>query len=87
MIVIIMLLVLSLAGFCILSAEDLVHKTKMTVHSWIIVIFITAAIVGCLFICGDWVRTQAIKDYTDGKYRLEEVVRTDTSYTIKRIEK
>lgn len=85
MIVIIMLLVLSLAGFCVLSSEDLVNKTKLTIHSWLIVIFIVAAIVGCLFICGDWVRTESIKDFTDGKYRLEEIVHSDTTYIVKKV--
>lgn len=84
MLVIIILLILGLAMFCMLASDDLLHKTELTWHSWIIVIFIVGAIIGCLFICGDWVRTESIKDYTDGKYRLEEVVYSDTTFVVKR---
>lgn len=83
MLVIIILLILGLAMFCMLASNDLLHKTELTWHSWIIVIFIVGAIIGCLFICGDWIRTESIKDYTDGKYRLEEVVYSDTTFVVK----
>ena len=43
------------------------------------------AVIGCLLICGDSVRTQSIKDFTEGKYKLEEVVHSDTTYLVKRI--
>lgn len=84
MLVIIVFLILGLAMFCMLASNDLLHKTELTWHSWIIVIFIVGAIIGCLFICGDWIRTESIKDYTDGKYRLEEVVYSDTTFVVKR---
>lgn len=77
-------MVLGLAGFCMLASEDLLNKRDLTIHSWIIVLFLIAAIVGCLFICADFVRTESIKDYTDGKYRLEEVVYSDTTFVVKR---
>lgn len=87
MIVIITLLILGLALFCMLASDDLLHKTELTWHSWIIVIFIVGAIIGCLFICGDWVRTESIKDFTDGKYKLEEVVHSDTTYLVKKVKR
>lgn len=85
MIVITVLIILALAGFCMLASDDLLHKSELTWYSWAIVIFMAGAVVGCLFICGDSVRTQSIKDFTEGKYKLEEVVHSDTTYLIKRI--
>ena len=85
MIVVIILMILGLAGFCMLASEDLLHKTDLTWHSWAIALFIVGAIIGCLFICGDWVRTESIKDFTGGKYKLEEVVHSDTTYLVKKV--
>lgn len=85
MIIVLILLILGLAGFCMLASEDLLHKTDFTWHSWIIIIFMVGAIIGCLFIWGDWVRTESIKNFTDGKYRLEEVVHSDTTYLVKKV--
>ena len=85
MIVVIILLILSLAGFCILSSDDLLHKTNLTWHSWIIVILIISAIVCCLFIYSEWICTESIKDFTKGKYKVEEVVHSDTTYLVKKV--
>lgn len=81
---VIIFMVLALGGFCIIASEDLTSKTKLSVHSWCIVIFIFAAIVGCLLTSKDYIRTESIKNYTQGKYRLEEVVYSDTTYVIKK---
>lgn len=84
MIVVIILMILGLAGFCMLASDDMLRKTELTWHSWAIALFFVGAIIGCLFICADWVRTESIKDFTDGKYRLEEVVQSDTTYLVKK---
>lgn len=81
---VIIFMVLALGGFCIIASEDLTSKTKLSVHSWCIVIFILASIVGCLFASKDYIRTESIKNYTQGKYRLEEVVYSDTTYVVKK---
>ena len=81
---VIIFMVLALGGFCMISSEDLTSKTRLSVHSWFIVIFILAAIIGCLFAGKDYVRTESIRDYTEGKYRLEEVVYSDTTYVVKK---
>ena len=81
---VIIFMVLALGGFCMISSEDLTSKTRLSVHSWFIVIFILAAIIGCLFACKDYVRTESIKEFTEGKYQLEEVVYSDTTYLVKR---
>lgn len=85
MIVITVLIILALAGFCMLASDDLLRKSELTWHSWAIVIFMVCAVVGCLLICGESVRTQSIRDFTEGKYKLEEVVHSDTTYLVKRI--
>lgn len=79
-----MFIVLSLAGFCILASEDLTKKGRLTWHSWAIVLMLSLAVLGCLFICIDHTKTEAIKDFTKGKYQLEEVVHSDTTYIVKR---
>ena len=84
MLVVLLFMILGLAGFCMLASDDLLRKTETTVHSWIIVIFFVVSIVGSLFICKDGVRTESIKDFTEGKYRLEEVVQSDTTYIVKK---
>jgi hypothetical protein len=84
MLVVLLFMILGLAGFCMLASDDLLRKTDTTIHSWIIVLFFVGAIVGCLFICKDGVRTESIKDFTEGKYRLEEIVQSDTTYIVKK---
>jgi hypothetical protein len=81
---VIIFMVLALGGFCIIASDDLTKKTSLSVHSWCIVIFILCAIIGCLFACKDYVRTESIRDYTEGKYRLEEVIYSDTTYVVKK---
>lgn len=76
---------MGLAGFCMFASDDLLHKTPLTWHAWTIVILIVGATIGCLFIGSDWVRTESIRDFTDGKYRLEEVVHSDTTYLVKKV--
>lgn len=87
MIVILILIIAGLAGFCMISADELVNKRDLTWHAWIIVIFIFAAIVGCLFIYEDTVRTESIKSFTKGEYCLEEITHSDTTYLVKKVKK
>lgn len=87
MIIVIILMILGLTGFCMLASDDMLRKTDLTWHSWAIALFIVGAIIGCLFIYSDWVRTESIKDFTDGKYKLEEVVHSDTTYLVKKVKK
>ena len=84
MLAVIIFMVLALGGFCIVASEDLTSKTRLSIHSWFIVTFIVCAIVGCLFACKDYIRTESIRDYTEGKYRLEEVIYSDTTYVVKK---
>lgn len=84
MFVVIILIVLGLVGFCILASDDLKERSNLTIHSWVIVIMLVAALVGCLFIYQDWLRTKSIRDYTEGKYKLEQVVYSDTTYIIRK---
>lgn len=85
MLVLIVFIVLVLAGFCMLVSEDLLRKTDLTIHSWLIVLLIIGVFIGSLFIYEDSVRTESIKSFTEGKYILEEIVHSDTTYLVKEI--
>lgn len=84
MIVVTILMVMGLCGFCILAADELREWKNLSIHSWIITLILLGSIIGCLFIMQDSIRTESIKNYTEGKYRLEEVVYSDTTYVVKR---
>jgi hypothetical protein len=85
MLIIILLLLVGLCAFFVFSAEDLTNKTSQSKLAWGISIFFFAAFVGCLFIVKDELRKQAIVDYQNGKYKLEMVVNTDTTYFVKKV--
>ena len=84
MIIIIVLFIAGLAGFCMLASDDLTSKRDLSIHSWVIVLLILGGIIGCLFICEDYIRTDSIKNYTEGKYKLEEVIYSDTTYVVRK---
>lgn len=84
MIVVTILIITGLCGFCIISADELREWKSLSIHSWIITLLMLGGVIGCLFIMQDSIRTESIKDYTEGKYRLEEVVYSDTTYVVKR---
>lgn len=84
MLTVILLLVIALAGFCIFASDELTRWKDLSIHSWVIVLAIIGSIVICLFACKDYVRTESIKEFTEGKYQLEEVVFSDTTYLVKR---
>lgn len=82
--VVIILIIAGLCGFCILAADELKEWKDLSIHSWLIVLLLLGGVIGSLFIMRDAMRTEFIKDYTEGKYRLEEVVHSDTTYVVKR---
>lgn len=82
--VVIILIILGLCGFCILAADELKEWKSLSFHSWLIALLFLGGVIASLFIMKDAIRTEAIKDYTEGKYRLEEVVYSDTTYVIRR---
>ena len=84
MIVIIILIIAGLSGFCIIAADELREWKDLSLHSWLITLLLFSGVIGCLFIMQDSIRTESIKNYTEGKYRLEEVVYSDTTYVVKR---
>ena len=53
-------------------------------YYWLVALLLLGGVIGSLFIMQDAVRTESIKNYTEGKYRLEEVVYSDTTYVVKR---
>ena len=85
MLIIIILLLLGLCGFCVLASDDLLNKTNTTFASWIIVITMFLAIIGCLFIVKDEVERQTVIKYHLGKYKMEVITHTDTTYFVKKI--
>ena len=82
--VVIILIIVGLCGFCILVADELKEWKNLSLHSWIIALLFLGSVIASLFIMKDAIRTEAIKDYTEGKYRLEEVVYSDTTYVVRR---
>lgn len=84
MMVVIILIIVGLCGFCILAADELKEWKSLSLYSWIIALLILGGVIGSLFIMQDAVRTESIRDYTEGKYRLEEVVYSDTTYVVRR---
>lgn len=84
MIVVTILIIIGLCGFCILAADELREWKSLSIHSWAITLILLGGIIGCLFIMQDAIRTESIKGYTEGKYRLEEIVYSDTTYVVKR---
>ena len=84
MMVVIILIIAGLAGFCIIAADELREWKDLSIHSWLIALMLLGGVIGSLFIMQDSIRTESIKNYTEGKYRLEEVVYSDTTYVIKR---
>ena len=84
MIVVTILIIVGLCGFCILAADELREWKDLSIHSWAITLILLGGIIGCLFIMQDAIRTESIKNYTEGKYRLEEIVYSDTTYVVKR---
>lgn len=85
MLVIILLLLVGLCAFFIFSADDLTNKTDQSLLAWGIGLFFFAAFVGCLFIMKDEVERHVIIDYHAGKYQLEMVTNTDTTYFVKKV--
>lgn len=84
MMVVIILIIIGLCGFCILAADELKEWKDLSLYSWLVALLILGGVIGSLFIMQDAVRTESIKDYTEGKYRLEEVVYSDTTYVVRR---
>lgn len=84
MIVIIIVIIAGLSGFCIIAADELREWKDLSLHSWLITLLLFGGVIGCLFIMQDSIRTESIKNYTEGKYCLEEVVYSDTTYVVKR---
>ena len=81
---VIVVIIIGLCGFCILAADELKEWKDLSLHSWLIALLLLGGIIGSLFIMQDAIRTESIKNYTEGKYRLEEVVYSDTTYVVKR---
>lgn len=84
MIIVIILIIAGLCGFCIIAADELKEWKDLSLHSWLITLLLFCGVIGCLFIMQDSIRTESIKNYTEGKYRLEEIVYSDTTYVVKR---
>ena len=84
MIVVVILIIAGLAGFCIIAADELREWKDLSFHSWLIALLLLGGVIGSLFIMQDSIRTESIKNYTEGKYQLEEVVYSDTTYVVKR---
>ena len=84
MMVVIILIIIGLCGFCILAADELREWKNLSLYSWLVALLLLGGVIGSLFIMQDAVRTESIKNYTEGKYRLEEVVYSDTTYVVKR---
>ena len=81
---VIVAIIIGLCGFCILAADELKEWKDLSLHSWLIALLLLGGVIGSLFIMQDSIRTESIKNYTEGKYRLEEVVYSDTTYVVKR---
>ena len=81
---VIVVIIIGLCGFCILAADELKEWKDLSLHSWLIALLLLGGVIGSLFIMQDSIRTESIKNYTEGKYRLEEVVYSDTTYVVKR---
>lgn len=84
MMVVIILIIIGLCGFCILAADELREWKDLSLYSWLVALLLLGGVIGSLFIMQDAVRTESIKNYTEGKYRLEEVVYSDTTYVVRR---
>lgn len=84
MMVVIILIIAGLCGFCIIVADDLREWRDLSILSWLIALMLFSGVIGCLFIMQDSIRTESIKNYTEGKYRLEEIVYSDTTYVVRR---
>ena len=84
MIVVVILIIAGLSGFCIIAADELREWKDLSIHSWLIALMLLGGVIGSLFIMQDSIRTESIKNYTEGKYHLEEVVYSDTTYVVKR---
>lgn len=84
MMVVIILIIIGLCGFCILAADELREWKNLSLYSWLVALLLLGGVIGSLFIMQDAVRTESIKNYTEGKYRLEEVVYSDTTYVVRR---
>ena len=84
MMVVIILIIVGLCGFCILAADELKEWKDLSLYSWVIALLFLGGVIGSLFIMKDAIRTESIRDYTEGKYRLEEIVYSDTTYVIRR---
>ena len=82
--VVIILIIIGLCGFCILAADELREWKDLSPYSWLVALLLLGGVIGSLFIMQDAVRTDSIKNYTEGKYRLEEVVYSDTTYVVRR---
>ena len=82
--VVIILIIAGLCGFCILVADELKEWKNLSLYSWITALLIFGGVIGSLFIMQDAIRTESIRDYTEGKYRLEEIVYSDTTYVVRR---
>lgn len=77
-------MILGLAGFCIIASDDLIHKSDLTIISWVVVGFFTVSCIGFIYIFEDEIRRETIIDYTHGKYQLETEIYSDTTYFVKR---
>jgi len=85
MVIILILMILALAGMCIISSEDLKSKTDLSFPSWLIVIFLLISCIGSIFMLKDEVKHNAIIKYEAGEYKLETKIQSDTTYFIKKI--
>lgn len=84
MLAITILLIVSFGLFCLFAHEDVLEKTSLTVYARCIMLFILASLIGCLFLLQDEFKQKAILDYENGRYKIETVVKSDTTYFIKK---
>lgn len=85
MLIISILLIISLASFCIFASKELTEKSPLSLAAWLIVLTIFTGIILCLISYKATITDQAILDYSSGKYKIEEVIQIDTTFIVKKI--
>jgi hypothetical protein len=53
MMVVIILIIAGLCGFCIIAADELKEWKDLSLHSWLITLLLFGGVIGCLFIMQD----------------------------------
>lgn len=83
MLLVLIILILGFGLFCAYSSEDLLSKTSLSVHAWLIALFMFVCCAVCVLMIHEGASKDALIKQEKKEIMLEKQIQVDTSYSIK----